>query len=193
MYSRTPVGYVLASLGLAMVVGLEQARAVQDPPANPDAKTIADFHARVKEYAALHVKLERTLRPIPDKPTPEQITEHQRALERLLLRARADAKPGDVFTEPIRAYFRRQIARVLEGPDGRSVRESILDEDTRAVRLSVNARYPANVPRSTVPPQILLVLPRVPEEVEYRFVGERLVLLDVHAYTVVDFIDKALS
>lgn len=169
-------------------------RGLQDPPAsNPDAKEIAEFQRRIKEYAALHDKLERTLPPIPDKPTAEQVTMHQRALERLLVRARSSAKQGDIFTEPIRAYFRRQIARVLEGPDGPAVRASILEEDTRAVRVRVNSRYPPNVPRSNVPAQILLVLPRLPEEVEYRFVGERLVLFDVHSYTVVDYIDRAMS
>lgn len=167
--------------------------AKQNPPAtNPDAKEIAEFQRRIKEYADLHDKLENTLPPIPKNPAAEQVTNHQRALERLLLRARAGAKHGDIFTEPIRAYFRRQIARVLEGPAGRSVRESILEEDTRAVRIRVNSRYPADVPRSSVPAQILLVLPRLPEQVEYRFVGERLVLLDVHSYTVVDYIDQAL-
>jgi hypothetical protein len=163
------------------------------PPTNPDGKVIVEFNRRTKEYAELHDKLEKTLEPIPEKPTPEQITEHQRALERLILRARTDAKQGDIFTESIRAYFRRQIARVLEGPDGDAVRHSILDEDTRAVRPQINSRYPPNIPVSNVPPQILLVLPRLPEELEYRFIGERLVLLDVHSYTIVDYIDRALS
>ena len=166
----------------------------QNPPqVTPDAAAIADFQKRVGEYAELHQKLEKTLTPLPETPTPEQITEHQRALERLLVRARADAKASDIFSAPIRAYFRRQIARILEGPSGPAVLDSILDEDTRAVRPRINSRYPPNIPVSNVPPQILLVLPRLPEELEYRFIGERLVLLDVHSYTIVDYIDKALS
>jgi hypothetical protein len=43
-----------------------------------------------------------------------------------------------------------------------------------------------------VPPQVLLVLPRLPEPLEYRFVGERLILMDVHALTVADFMDNAV-
>ncbi len=42
-----------------------------------------------------------------------------------------------------------------------------------------------------MPPQILLVLPRLPEQLEYRFIGERLVLLDVHSITIVDYLDRA--
>ena len=166
----------------------------QNPPAaSPDSAAIAEFQQSVKKYAELHNKLESTLTPLPEKPEPEQVAEHQRALERLLVRARSDAKPSDIFTPAVRAYFRRQIARVLEGPTGQAVLSSILDEDTRAVRLRINSRYPSNVPVSNVPPQILLVLPRLPEELEYRFVGERLVLLDVHSFTIVDYIDRALS
>ena len=166
----------------------------QNPPAsNPDAKVIIEFNRRANEYADLHEKLEKTLPPLPEKPTSEQISEHQRGLERLLGRARSDAKQGDILSEPIRAYFRRQIARVLEGPDGPAVRASILDEDTRAVRPRINSRYPPNIPVSNMPPQILLVLPRLPEQLEYRFIGERLVLLDVHSNTVVDYLDRALS
>ena len=182
----------MLTLALIGIAGMRD-EAQNPPPGNPDAAAIADFHKRVTEYAELHEKLEKTLTPLPQKPTPEQITEHQRALERLLVRARADAKASDIFTAPIRAYFRRQIARVLEGPAGQAVLDSILDEDTRAVRPRVNSRYPPNIPVSNVPPQILLVLPRLPDQLEYRFIGERLVLLDVHSYTIVDYIDRALS
>ena len=181
-------GLLVLSLVIAAPVSARQAQ-----PQNPDAQIIADFHERVKQYAALHEKLEKTLPPVPAETTPEQVSQHQSAMERLMTRARAGARRGDIFTDPIRAYIRRQLSRVLSGPDGPGVRDTILDEDTRAVRLTINARYPATVPLSTVPPQILLVLPRLPEQLEYRFVGDRLVLLDMHACTVVDFMEKALG
>jgi len=167
--------------------------AAQEVPAqSPDAQIIADFQSRVKEYAALHEKLERTLTPLPDETTPELIGRHQRDLERLIARARAAARRGDIFTDPVRAYFRRQLSRVFNGPEGRSIRDSIMDEDTRAVRLTINGRYPDGVPRSAMPPQVLLALPGLPEQLEYRFVGRRLVLLDIHALTVADFMDNAV-
>ena len=162
------------------------------PAQNPDATIIEDFHARVKEYAALHEKLESTLTPLGKETTPELIGQHQRALERLIARARAGARRGDIFTDPIRAYFRRQLSRVFDGPEGRSIKASIMDEDTRAVRLTINGRYPDGVPRSAMPAQVLLALPRLPEQLEYRFVGRRLVLLDIHALTIPDFMDNAV-
>ena len=185
--------FTLLSAALVLTLAATPTSAVQTTPPNPDAQVIADFMDRVKQYAALHDRVESTLPTIPTATTPELIAQHQSAMERLLTRARADARPGNIFTDPIRAYFRRQLSRVFSGPDGDRVRETILDEDTRAVRLTINARYPPTVPLSTVPPQILLVLPRLPEQLEYRFVGDRLVLLDIHANTVVDFMEKALG
>jgi hypothetical protein len=43
-----------------------------------------------------------------------------------------------------------------------------------------------------MPPQLLASLPKLPEALEYRFIGDRLILLDVHAHLVVDFIERAL-
>jgi len=47
------------------------------------------------------------------------------------------------------------------------------------------------VPLSTVPPQVLSSLPKLPEDLEYRFIGERLILLDVHAHIIADFMENA--
>jgi hypothetical protein len=67
-----------------------------------------------------------------------------------------------------------------------------MDENPGRIQLQVGGRYPDEVPLSTMPPQVLAALPKVPEELEYRFIGRRLILLDVHAHLVVDYIDDAL-
>jgi hypothetical protein len=82
---------------------------------------------------------------------------------------------------------------VFGGPDGASLRASIMDENPGSLRILVNARYPDSVPLTTMPPQILEGLPRLPEELEFRFLGDRLILMDVHAQTIVDVIDNALG
>jgi len=58
--------------------------------------------------------------------------------------------------------------------------------------LKVNDRYPDNIPLSTMPPQVLEPLPKLDEEMEYRFLGKHLVLLDTHAHLVVDFTGNVL-
>lgn len=184
-------GGVLAAL--ALIGGSAPARAGQQTPAgHPDAAVLDDFRSRLEAYAAMHDRLEKTLAPLPKAAPPETIGRHQRELERLIARERGGAKRGDLFTPDVRAYIRRQLTRVFRGPDGPAVRAAIADEETRAIRLAVNGRYPDGVPRANMPPQVLLVLPRLPEPLEYRFVGDRLVLLDIHALIVADYMDDAL-
>jgi len=46
---------------------------------------------------------------------------------------------------------------------------------------------------STMPPDVLAALPKLPENLEYRFVGNRLILLDVEAHLVVDFVENTFD
>ena len=43
-----------------------------------------------------------------------------------------------------------------------------------------------------MPPDVLKALPPLPESLEYRFVGDSLILLDPHAHIIVDFLPNAL-
>ena len=159
---------------------------------NADAALVAEFTKKTQAYVALHNKLEAGLPKLGKETTPAQIDEHQRAMEKLFAQARPRAEVGEFFTKQIRAYFRRQLARVFQGPEGRSLRASIMDENPGPIKLQVNGRYPDTVPLATMPPQVLAALPRLPEDLEYRFIGTRLVLLDVHADIIVDYIDDAM-
>ena len=159
---------------------------------NADARALADFEARLKQYLALHNKLEDTLPKLSKEATPEDIEKHQRALGRMIADARRGAKQGDFFTREIRSVIRRLLARVFGGPDGRQLRASIMDENPGPIKLAVNGRYPDTIPLSTMPPQVLEALPKLPEELEFRFIGDRLILMDVHAHIILDIIEDAL-
>ena len=158
---------------------------------NEDAQLIGDFLKRVQAYVDVHKKADGTLPEVSNRSTPEQIDAHERSLQRLIAEARATAKTGDIFTQSIRAYFRRQITRTLSGPDGAQIRDSINEENPGPIKLRVNGRYPDTVPTSTMPPQLLAALPKLPTELEFHFIGDRLILLDVHAKLVVDYMDEA--
>jgi hypothetical protein len=69
---------------------------------------------------------------------------------------------------------------------------SILDENPVGMKVHVNMRYPDTVPLSTVPPEVLQTLPELSEDMEYRFIGRHLILLDAHAHVIADFIENAL-
>lgn len=176
---------------------VEQTPVVQTPPneARPlpvaDAGALAEFNERVTKYAELHKKLEATLPRLSNETTPQAIDTHQRALERLIRAARKDARQGDILTAGTRRVLRQLLARVFAGKDGQELKATILDDNPGNVALVANSRYPDQIPFSTVPPQVLASLPPLPEELEYRFIGERMILLDVHAHTVADFMNSA--
>ncbi len=60
------------------------------------------------------------------------------------------------------------------------------------VSVSVNGRYPDAVPISTVPPDVLQTLPKLTEDMEYRFIGDSLIILDAHAHIIADYIPNAI-
>lgn len=168
---------------------------VVGPLSAADAQALATMNDRIKEYVDLHINLERSLPKLPKEATPEQIDKHQRALGKMVQQARATAKPGDIFTPEARPVIKRLLANVFGGADGKQLKASIMDENPvtpAALRLSVNIRYPDTVPLTTVPPQLLQTLPKLTEDLEYRFVGDWMILLDTHAHVIADFIPDAL-
>ena len=150
---------------------------------------------RLREYVDLHLKLEAMLPKLPEKATPQDIDKNQRTLEKLMREARASAKPGDLFTAEARPVIKRLLTNVFGGPEGKQLKASIMDEnpvDPTKLNLTVNSRYPDSVPLASVPPEVLQSLPKLSEDLEYRFIGDWLILLDTHAHTVADLIDNAL-
>jgi hypothetical protein len=168
---------------------------VVGPLSPAEAQALATMNDRVKEYVNLHVKIERSLPALPKEATPAQIDTNQRVFEKLVREARATAKPGDIFTPEARPVIKRLLATVFGGPGGAQLKASIMDEnpvDPVALKLTVNGRYPDSVPLTTIPPQVLQTLPQLTEDLEYRFIGDWLILLDTHAHVIADFIDNAL-
>jgi hypothetical protein len=163
-----------------------------DQPVNADAKALEGFLLGVNQYVAVHQKLEDTLPKLSKEATPADIDKHQRALAPLIQNARRDTKQGDIFTPESQAVIKRLLARVFGGPDGAALKASIMDENPGVPALKVNDRYPDTVPVSTIPPQVLQGLPRLPEEMEFRFVGNTLILMDTHAHIIADLIPNAL-
>ena len=165
---------------------------VVGPLSESDAAALATMNDRLKDYVDLHLKLEAELPRLPDEATPEQIDKNQRAFEQRMRVARAGAKPGDIFTPEAQVVIKRLLETVFGGPDGKQLKASIMDENPVSVKLAVNGRYPDEVPISTVPPQVLQTLPKLTEDLEYRFINDNLIILDSHAHVIADYIEDAL-
>jgi hypothetical protein len=165
---------------------------VVGPLSEADARALATMNDRLKEYVELHKKVEATLPKVPDEATPKQIDTNQRLFEQKLRDARKGAKQGEIFTAEARPVIQRLLNAVFAGPEGKQLKASIMDENPVGISIGVNGRYPDNVPISTVPPEVLQTLPKLAEDMEYRFVGHNLILLDAHAHIIADYIPDAI-
>lgn len=162
------------------------------PTVNPDAATLKDFTDRVTKYVALHNDAAKGVPPMKTTTEPEQIVAAQKALAAAIRAKRPDAAYGDIFTPEIRAKFRRLLSPQVKGEDGRDAKAILKDDAPVGVPLKVNADYPEGKTLPTVPAKLLLNLPTLPKEVEYRFVDKHLILRDAQANIIVDFIPNAL-
>lgn len=172
--------------------GLEQVAGTATRTVNPDAQALADFKQRVNDYAALHQKVEASLPRLSKEATPQEIDRHQRSLLSGLAAARASSKQGDIFTPSAQRVIKSLVARTFAQGDRRTLRQSIQDENPGPVKIAVNGRYPDGVPLANMPADLLRNLPELPPIVEYRFVGDAMILLDPAAHIIIDFIPGAL-
>jgi len=165
-----------------------------DPAVNPDAAVMAEFKARVDKYADLHKQLAKGAAAQKEASDPAQINAAKTALAAKVQAARAGAKQGDIFTEATRPVFRRLLAPELKGEDGRDAKAVIKDDAPApgTVPFKVNAKFPEDQPLPSVPANLLLTLPSLPAPLEYRIVGQHLLLLDTAADIVVDYILNAI-
>jgi hypothetical protein len=166
-----------------------------DPAVNPNATVMADFKARVEKYAELHKDLAKGAAKQKEDVSAEQISAQKAALAAKIQAARAGARQGDLFVPEARQAFRRLLAPEMKGEDGRDAK-AIIKDDAPApgtVAFKVNAKYPENQPKPTMPANLLLNLPPLPEPLEYRVVGQHLLLLDTEADLVVDYMLNVIA
>ena len=101
-------------------------------------------------------------------------------------------RPGDIFTKEMRALFRRYLARVFHGPEGRELRASIMDENPGRLRLHINARYPESDSGGDRAAAGAAGAAQAARRSRISVHRGSLILHDIHAHTIVDIIDGAI-
>jgi len=149
----------------------------------------ADFDARMLIYADMRADLQHGLPQLRLTDDPRQILHAEHALAKRIRAVRSGAHNGDIFTPEISSAFKRAL--VLETRP--STCASILDDNPGSFSYSINDTYPKRRPLSTVPAGILTLLPRLPVDVEYRFLGQHLILHDTRANVILDRILDAIE
>lgn len=168
--------------------------AAQPAPATPDFRVqiwgvaTADFDARMLDYAVLRDDLQRGLTPLRVTDDPRDILRAEHALARRIRAARSEAHGGEIFTADISSAFKQALILVTSS----AICASISDDNPGDFPYSINETYSKRRPLSTVPPAILSLLPRLPADVQYRFVGNQLILHDTRANVILDRIRQAI-
>lgn len=163
------------------------AQSIVDPPA-----ALRVFQERVESYAALHRRL------APPRPTARSTDPISRLLTGQYLAsairgARRYAEQGEIFTPEVARMFRARLADSVGERDGETfLLELGGGEPLLHVHPTVNEPY-SMTRIYFVPDEVRLGLPDLPRELDYRIASRDLLLWDISAGIVVDFVPDAFT
>lgn len=156
------------------------------PTPPPAALTV--FAERLQAYAELRARVASEHPELAVLADYGEIRRRTDLLAAAMIEARKGARQGDIFTPEIAVTIRRLVRFSCNRDFAQLLMLSHDDLDQPLPPPVVNARWPVGAPLSTMMPDLLAELPRLPEGLEYRFVQGDLILLDIDACLIVDVI-----
>ena len=188
LLNGTQVGAVIASIcWVVMASSPAYGQAAEE-------RALHRFQHAVNTYVALHRDLERSFPALEVTDDMEGFYQNVDELANRIRQARRNPQEGIVFDAEVGRILRSRIHTLLRDQqiDVFDILTDILEEPPAdSERPQINERFPW-IWASAVPRCVWGVLPEVPEELEYRFAGFDLVLIDIHAELVVDILRDAL-
>jgi hypothetical protein len=200
----THISLVCLLLSLALVPAVRGQEAApptrQSPQGGPpdysvrisayfDAAALATFINRVHSYVDLRASLAPGLPPLRVTTNPDEIDQAENALAKKIREARAAARQGDIFTPPLQTQIKKMLLIEVD----EETLASIKDDNPGEFTFKLNGTYPKTKPVSTMPPNVLQLLPPLADGLEYRFVGGHLILRDRLANIILDDIPYAIK
>ena len=161
-------------------------------PGTCDSALRLDLERRVLAYVELRDRVARTVPPMRTLPDPGEIRRRSDLLASAIQDARAGARRGDIFTPEIAALLRRAIRGACD--DDVALLIALVSEELESPLPwpGIHGRWPGGVPLPTMPPDLLAALPPLPAGLEYRFLNRALVLRDIDANLILDFVPDAI-
>jgi hypothetical protein len=180
------------SLAAVLILSLTVGTAAQQPEkVNPQAAALADFQKRLDAYLQLRTELAKKLEPLSPTASAADLQARQQALAAALKTARAGARPGDLIPETVQEMIRKTVmADFLRRRPAE--KRAAFQEVPEGPPPGINKTYPVEAALPTVPPLLLANLPQLPDNLQYRFFGRHIVILDGDVQIVVDYVLKAL-
>ena len=190
---RRPGPVMTAAVALLLTLGGGVAFAERQETVPAEVRA---FTEATHEYARMHRQLEDALPKLEVTSNPETIQRAVQAMTAAVRAARPHARPGDFFTEALAVELRARIDEALfaHGFSPADVRamEAADGIDAAMAPLKVNGSVPWRY-ASAMFPCVVQALPALPPELQYRIIGNTLILVDVHADLIVDLLPYALA
>jgi hypothetical protein len=191
---RLALGILAASVACSPTLPPTTVPAQPDPTFEPFKTALQAYVDQTQPFRKIAAQ---EAEKVPGKATPDtgaeqSVRTRQNSLaDALRTKLRPTAKQGDLVTADTAAAITREIQKAFNT----AKRQLILDELAEQNSTPANASTPTvnqrlDAPR--VPPRLMEILPPLPKQLEYDFVGRTLVLRDVDADVVVDYLPNAL-
>jgi len=166
-------------------------RQADTPNANPQAAALAEFQQRLQGYITLRSQLSAKLKPLSPTADSAELAARQDTLAAALRDARTGAKPGDMIPTRVADQIRSAVAEDFRHRTA-DTKRAVFTEVPAGVRPIINKAMPDTEALATVPPLLLNSLPRLPDNLQYRFMDRHIVLLDGDTRLIVDYILNVL-
>jgi hypothetical protein len=147
------------------------------------------FTTRIGNYYDLRARLQHQLPAVTVTDNVLQIRQATRALARAIRVARPGAVQGEFFTAATGTEFKRVLGLITNA----GVCAAIMDGNPGRFTHAIDGSYPSGKSLATMPGIVLVRLPPLPNDIEFRFVGRHLILYDVRANTIIDRLPYAIE
>jgi len=186
MMAGSALAVAVATLAAAGVTEADAQSAEFDSKAAPGV-----FHERVDSYVALH----RRLAPPPaaaDSTDPLSRLLTKQYLASAIRSSRRISQEGDIFTPDVATVFRELLADSIGERDGETFLAELSGSEVvpHGMHPTVDEPY-SMTPVLRIPPDVRLGLPPLPAELDCRIAAHDLLLWDIYAGIVVDFVPHA--
>src|SRR5919204_4940774 len=188
------------AVGLLIIVGacgptLQPTTAPKqpDPTFDPFRAVLQQYIDQTQPYRKQAAQAQESTRgkATPTAAAAQAVRTRQNDLaDALRTKLRPDARQGELFTPAIGDALRHQIAAAFDSPK----RDLLLDDMAEQLTTPAptqTARINQRLGAPRIPPRLAELLPPLPKQLEYDFTDRTLVLRDVDADVVVDYLPDA--
>lgn len=186
--SRVLLGIVV----IACTAGVTNAQSTATPPKDDvQGAALQEFQKRLNGYVELRTRLAHDLRPLKPTASASELAARQESLAAAIRQTRKNARVGDLIPTAVADVLRRTIQSDFKSRSAETQRAAV-SEVTDGIMPVINRPFPARAALPTVPPLLLAKLPRLPDNLQYRFLDRHVVILDGDTELIIDYVPNVL-